>query len=113
MSDDQPAAGFETAVILAGGLGMRLRPLTNLVPKPLLPMGESTVLEIQLSALARFGVKHVFLATYYLSEQIEAIAAARRDDGMQITASREEQQLGTCGPLSLLRGVLSDPFLVM
>jgi NDP-mannose synthase len=113
MTDDQSAACFETAVILAGGLGMRLRPLTNLVPKPLLPMGESTVLETQLSVLAGFGVKHAYLATYYLSEQIEAIAAAHRDDGLQVTVSREDKQLGTCGPLTLLRDTLSDPFLVM
>ena len=50
------------AVILAGGLGVRLHPLTKVIPKPLLPIGEKAVLEIQIERLKEFGVEDIFLA---------------------------------------------------
>jgi NDP-sugar pyrophosphorylase family protein len=51
------------AVILAGGLGTRLQPFTQVIPKPLLPIGESSVLEIQILSLARLGFTEIFVAT--------------------------------------------------
>ena len=63
-------------VILAGGLGMRLRPFTQVIPKPLLPVGESSVLEIQLLSLKRHGVTDVFIATSHLSELVAAYIGA-------------------------------------
>lgn len=101
------------AVILAGGLGARLRPLTNMVPKPLLPIGESTILEIQLNALQQHGVREVFIATNYMHESVvERIGDGSRY-GLDVTFSREEKRLGTCGPITLLKDRLSEPFFMM
>ena len=53
------------AVILAGGLGTRLRPFTEIIPKPLLPIGEKSILQIQIEHLSECGFKEIFLATNY------------------------------------------------
>lgn len=102
-----------SAVILAGGLGERLRPFTQAIPKPLLPIGEQSLLEIQLANLARHGVSEVFIATNYKSEYIENFIGDGAQLGLRIHYSRESKPLGTCGPISLLRNRLSGPFLVM
>ncbi len=101
------------AVILAGGLGTRLQPLTNIIPKPLLPIGQSTVLEIQISTLKRHGFEEFIIATNYKSEMLESVVGNGERYGVSVTVSREEERLGTCGPLSLLRSRLTEPFLMM
>lgn len=58
------------AVILAGGLGTRLRPFTEAIPKPLLPVGEKVVLEIQIERLRQHGVTDVYLATNVVPTRI-------------------------------------------
>lgn len=103
----------KTAVILSGGLGTRLKPLTSAIPKPLLPIGEKAVLEIQIERLARFGYKRVILATNYKGAYIERFFGNGSAYGIQLEVSREEQPLGTAGPLSLLADELDEPFLVM
>ena len=62
--------GSMKAVILAGGLGTRLRPFTEVIPKPLLPIGEKAVLEIQIERLTKFGFDEIYVATNYRSEFI-------------------------------------------
>src|SRR3954466_10249383 len=101
------------AVILAGGLGTRLKPFTEVIPKPLLPIGESSVLEIQILSLVRAGFDEIFIATNYMSEFIESTLGDGSKYGIRLSYSREERPLGTCGPLSLLRDSLADPFLMM
>ncbi len=101
------------AVILAGGLGERLRPFTQAIPKPLLPIGEQSLLEIQIGNLARYGFTEIFLATNYKSEYIENFIGDGSQFGVRIRCSRETKPLGTCGPLSLLRSDLTTPFVVM
>jgi NDP-sugar pyrophosphorylase family protein len=101
------------AVILAGGLGSRLTPFTRVIPKPLLPIGESSVLEIQLLSLRNFGIKDVFIATNYLSNVVVACIGDGSKYDMNVRFSHEEQRLGTCGPLSLLRDQLDEPFVLM
>jgi NDP-sugar pyrophosphorylase family protein len=101
------------AVILAGGLGHRLRPFTEVIPKPLLPLGERSVLEVQISALGRAGAREVIVATNYKSRLIEAFVGDGSRFGLKITFSRESTPLGTAGPLSLLRERLDEPFLMM
>lgn len=101
------------AVILAGGLGTRLRPFTGVIPKPLLPIGEKAVLEIQMEHLRRHGFDEVFLATNYKSEYIESFFGDGSRYGVKLTISKEEKPLGTAGPLTLLRDRLDEPFLVM
>lgn len=101
------------AVILAGGLGTRLKPFTEVIPKPLLPVGESSVLEIQILSLARFGFDEVYVATNYMADYIEAFLGKGDQYGVRLTFSREATPLGTCGPLSLLKNELTEPFLMM
>lgn len=101
------------AVILAGGLGERLRPFTQAIPKPLLPIGEQSLLEIQISNLAKFGFNEIFIATNYKSEYIKNFIGDGSQFGVRIGYSQEARPLGTCGPLSLLRAQLQEPFLLM
>lgn len=101
------------AVILAGGLGTRLKPFTEIIPKPLLPIGEKAVLEVQLEALQQNGFDEIFLATNYKSEYIENFIGNGDRYGIKLTISKENKPLGTVGPLTLLKDKLLDPFLVM
>jgi NDP-sugar pyrophosphorylase family protein len=101
------------SVILAGGLGTRVRPFTQVIPKPLLPIGEKAVLEIQIEHLKHHGFTDIFLATNYKSEYIESFFGDGAKYGVTLTVSKEEKPLGTVGPLSLLKDQLTEPFLVM
>ena len=101
------------AVILAGGLGERLRPFTQAIPKPLLPVGEQSLLELQIRNLAKGGCDEVFLATNYKSKYISNFIGDGSQFEVEIHYSEEEKPLGTCGPLSLLRDRLDSPFIVM
>ncbi|MFP6640844.1 MAG: sugar phosphate nucleotidyltransferase [Myxococcota bacterium] len=101
------------AVILAGGLGTRLRPFTEIIPKPLLPIGEKAVLEIQIEHLKSHGFDEVILATNYKSEYIENFFGDGSRYGITLTISKEDEPLGTAGPLTLIRDRLTEPFVVM
>lgn len=100
------------AIILAGGKGTRLRPLTAVFPKPLVPLGDRPILEILLNRLAKFGFIKVTLCTGYLAEMIQLVCGDGSKFGLSINYSREDKPLGTVGPLSLLND-LSDPVIVM
>lgn len=100
------------AVILAGGKGERLRPYTALIPKPLLPIGDTSVLEVVLRQLARSGFERVTLAVSHHAELIQAVCENGERFGLEIRYSREEQPLSTAGPLGLIRD-LGNPSLVM
>src|ERR1035437_7964673 len=102
------------AVILSGGLGTRLRPFTEVIPKPLLPIGEKAVLEIQIERLKKFGFDDIYLATNYKSEYIENFFGNGSRYGVKLTISKEAKPLGTAGPVKLLEDRLNDgPFVVM
>jgi len=101
------------AVILSGGLGQRLHPFTSAIPKPLLPVGEKAVLEIQIERLVACGFSEVILATNYKSDYIDNFFGDGSRYGVRLTISKEEQPLGTAGPIKLLEGKLDEPFLVM
>ena len=101
------------AVVLAGGLGTRLHPFTQVIPKPLLPIGEKSVMEIQLSHLRDHGFTDVVIATNYKSELVESYFGDGSKWGVRLRFSKEEQPLGTAGPLALLKSELRDPFLVL
>lgn len=101
------------AVILSGGLGTRLRPFTEVIPKPLLPIGEKAVLEIQIENLRKHGCTEVYLATNYKSSYIEKFFGDGSDYGVKLTISKEKDPLGTAGPVKLLEQYLSEPFIVM
>jgi NDP-sugar pyrophosphorylase family protein len=101
------------AVILAGGLGKRLKPFTEVIPKPLLPFGKKAILELQIEALKRNGFDEIFLATNYKSEYIENFIGNGNRYGVKVKISKEEKPLGTVGPLTLLKNEFREPFLVM
>lgn len=101
------------AVVLSGGLGSRLRPFTEVIPKPLLPIGEKAVLEIQIERLRDHGFDEIILATNYKSEYIESFFGDGSRYGVKLSVSKEDVPLGTAGPISLLKDRLIEPFLVM
>ena len=101
------------AVILSGGLGTRLRPFTNAIPKPLLPIGEKAVLEIQIERLVKCGFDEIILATNYKTDYIENFFGDGSRYDVKLTISKEEEPLGTAGPLKLIENILREPFLVM
>lgn len=101
------------AVILAGGLGSRLKPFTEVIPKPLLPIGEKAVLEIQIERLKAHGFKDIILATNYKSDYIEKFFGDGKQYGVSLHISQETTPLGTAGPLKLVKDRLKEPFIVM
>ena len=101
------------AIILAGGLGTRLKPFTEAIPKPLLPIGEKAVLEIQIEHLKKNGFDEIYLATNYKSNYIENFFGDGSRYGVKLIISKEDKQLGTAGPIKLLESELTEPFLVM
>ena len=108
-----PREHARVAVIMAGGEGTRLRPLTESVPKPMVEVGGRPILEAQIEALARQGFRHVHLAVNYKAEIIENHFGAGAGFGVTISYLREDEKLGTAGALSLLGEVPAEPFLVM
>jgi len=101
------------AVILAGGLGSRLRPFTEAIPKPLLPIGEKAILEIQIEHLKKHGFDEIYLATNYKADYIEKFLGNGKQLGVKLYYSKEKVPLGTVGPLTLLKKELYEPFLIM
>ncbi|XP_027439662.1 mannose-1-phosphate guanyltransferase beta isoform X2 [Zalophus californianus] len=105
------------ALILVGGYGTRLRPLTLSIPKPLVDFCNKPILLHQVEALAAAGVDHVILAVSYMSQVLEKEMKAQEQRlGIRISMSHEEEPLGTAGPLALARDLLSetaDPFFVL
>ncbi len=100
------------AIVLAGGLGMRLRPYTAVLPKPLMPVGDRPVLDIVLRQLRHHGFERVTIATGYLAELIEAFFRDGGEHGLDINYHREHTPLGTAGAIATI-GDLEEPFLVM
>lgn len=103
------------AVILVGGFGTRLRPLTYTVPKPLVSFCNKPILKYQIEKLVEVGVKEVILALNYHSEKIKAEVEKYKDEfGIEIIYSKEDEPLGTAGPLSLVKDKLKNTsFFVM
>ena len=101
------------AVIMAGGQGERLRPMTEHVPKPMLRVAGRPILERLVLHLVGFGVRRIFLSINYLGHLVEEHFGTGERFGCQIEYLREERPLGTAGSLSLLPSVPEHPLLVM
>jgi NDP-sugar pyrophosphorylase family protein len=100
------------AVILAGGRGVRLRPYTVALPKPLMPIGEYPILEVIIRQLVTNGFKHITLAVNHQSDIIKAFFQDGSKWGIKIDYSLETKPLSTMGPLKLIKD-LPKNFLVM
>jgi dTDP-glucose pyrophosphorylase/CBS domain-containing protein len=101
-----------TAVIVAGGHGTRLRPLTEDTPKPMLPVGDRPLLERLVDQLRRAGIRRVSLTTHYQPEVIESHFGDGSSFGIEIGYVQEETPLGTAGALGGMLGS-TEPLLVI
>ncbi|MCB0412301.1 MAG: NTP transferase domain-containing protein [Bdellovibrionales bacterium] len=101
------------AVILAGGKGTRLRPFTNVIPKPLMPVGNQPIIEILIRQLASAGFTELFVAVGYLHHLIQAFLGDGERFGLKIRYSLEDRPLGTAGPLKAIIQDLDETFLVL
>ena len=102
------------AVIMAGGKGVRLRPYTTALPKPLVPIGDRhVILEIVLAQLASQGFTDVTLAINHLGPLIRAFVGDGSRWGLSVTYAEEDAPLSTVGPLFGMRDSLPEHFLVM
>ena len=109
----QPGRRETPVVLLAGGLGMRLRPLTEEVPKPMLRIGDKPILESILDNFIEYGFYKFHLAVNYKADVIERHFGDGANWGVEITYLRETEKLGTVGPLSLLPELPAEPLVVM
>ena len=107
------AEGFVAAIVMAGGEGTRLRPITEAIPKSMVEVGGMPLVERHVRHLARAGVRRVFIAVNYLAHCIEAHFASRPTPGIAIEYLREDCNLGTAGALSLLPSLPPGPVLVL
>ncbi len=101
------------ALIMAGGRGERLRPLTDSTPKPLLLVGNKPIIEHNLDRLNVFGIDDVWISLKYLGNQIEEKFNNGSEKSMRIKYVKEENALGTAGALSLVEGFNHDHILMM
>lgn len=101
------------AVILAGGLGTRLRPYTLFVPKPLLPLGDRPLLEHILLSLKKYDINEVVITVSYLSKLIENYFGSGEDLNMKIEYVRSDRPMGTGGQLRTAEGRLEGAFLLL
>jgi len=100
------------AVMMAGGKGERLRPLTEKTPKPLLPVGDKAIIDHNVDRLINYGVTHISVTVNYLKEQIEAHYRKPRN-GIQIQTVCEPKFLGTIGSIKFVPTFYNDTVLVM
>lgn len=100
------------AVLMAGGKGERLRPLTEKTPKPLLPVGGKCIIDHNIDRLMSYGINHVNVTVNYLREQIEEHYAESRK-GVQVRTFREPKFLGTIGSIKFVDTFYNDTILVM
>lgn len=100
-------------VIMAGGLGTRLWPLTEEIPKPMLKVGGKPILETIIENFAKYGFKNIYLCVNYKSHKIEEYFKDGSGLSVSIYYAHEEMRLGTAGALDLLRTELTEPFFVM
>ena len=100
------------AVLMAGGKGERLRPLTEKTPKPLLEIGGKCIIDHNIDRLISYGVEHIDVTVNYLAEQLEKHFATPRD-GVQVRTFREPEFLGTIGSIKFVDTFYNDTILVM
>jgi len=109
----KPIEYSNKVVLMVGGLGTRLRPLTDNKPKPLLEVGNKPILETIINNFAKHGFKNIILCVNYKSEMIQDYFGDGSTFGVNISYTHEEKRMGTAGALSLMKKDLREPFFVM
>lgn len=126
VDDENNLIGFETlthllkpkthsnkVVLMVGGLGTRLRPLTESTPKPMLKVGDKPILETIVQNFKKYGYKNIILSVSYRSGVIEDYFGDGSKFGVSIEYVHEEKKMGTAGALGLIKEKLKEPFFVM
>src|SRR3989338_4912246 len=101
------------AVILAGGRGIRLSPITDSIPKPMMPIGDKPFLYYLLEMLKKNKINEAVLCVGYLKEKIMDYFGDGSRFGLRLEYSAEEKFLGTAGALKLAEGLLPEDFVLM
>lgn len=109
----KPKYKSNRVVLMVGGLGTRLRPLTDKTPKPMLKVGNRPILETIILNFKKYGFTNIILCVSYKSEIIEAYFQDGSDFGVDIEYVHESKRMGTAGALSLVKERLNEPFFVM
>lgn len=99
-------------VIMAGGEGTRLRPLTNVIPKPLVPIGEKTMIETIIDNFNKYNCFKFYISVNYKSDLIRYYLEKNVSDNIQLNYFEEDHPLGTAGSLTLLQGKINETFFV-
>ena len=101
------------AVIMAGGRGKRLSPLTDTIPKPMLRLGDKPIIEHNIDRLISFGIKKIYISVKYLGEQIVNYLGDGSQKGITIEYVWEDEPLGTAGALALINDLSTEHILLM
>ena len=101
------------AVIMAGGRGKRLSPLTDTIPKPMLRLGDKPIIEHNIDRLISFGIKKIYISVKYLGEQIVNYLGDGSQKGISIEYVWEDEPLGTAGALALINDLSTEHILLM
>lgn len=109
----QPDRIDNPVVLMAGGLGTRLRPLTEDCPKPMLKIGDKPLLETTIDRFIEYGFHHFYICVNYKADKIKSFFGDGDDRGVNIHYIHETKPLGTAGALSLLPDLPEMPFIVM
>jgi dTDP-glucose pyrophosphorylase len=109
----EPDCRQNWVILMAGGLGSRLRPLTNDCPKPLLKVGSKPILETIIESFRDQGLSKFYLSVNYKAEMLESYFQDGAKWGVEIRYLHEDREMGTAGPLSLLPKEITSPVIVM
>ncbi len=109
-ADNRPKIDLPV-VIMAGGKGTRLKPITNVIPKPLVPVGEKTILEVIMDQFESIGCNKFYMSVNYKADMMKYYLS-QLDHKYDIEFFMEDKPLGTIGSVSLLKGKITTPFFV-
>ena len=101
----------QLALVLAGGKGTRLRPLTHEIPKPLIPVHDKPLLAHSFDLFRKYGITDVLLSVGYKADKIRQVLSSNGNFGMAITYVEESEPLGTAGPIRLAKPYIHDTFI--
>ena len=110
---EEPNKLSNRVVLMAGGLGTRLRPLTATTPKPLLKVGEKPIIQTQIERMRDAGFRHFYISVNYRGDMIKNFFEDGASFGVEISYLEEDERAGTAGALSLIEESLVDPLIVM